>query len=331
MLNSPTLVTSGDAVNTSGVIKITGLPAFLKTDLISITRTAANAETVQTVKIGETTVPTIAASTKYQLKLGVTGNRIEGGQSNLKAYGYTAPAVLTGTAATDRFNAYTSLAYKINNDPTNKVAAQNVVTLAQTTNGAAYAAGEIITGTTTGAKGVVLAGTTANLTVNVTNGISFVGETAATGSITGVTTTMGAVTLGVGLRIVDDGAYYDVENINNGATTVLPTLGFVAANVVISTAAIYANGQGADLIKMMYAQEKTSENRAAGVHEFPTNSAPISGKSYSRYTILVRPNASSQAISDSIAKQEFRYILWVDEGISTATTFANLNTSILAL
>lgn len=331
MLNSPTLVTSGDAVNTSGTIKITGLPQFLKVDLISITRTAANAETVQTVKIGETTAPTIAASTKYQLKLGVTGNRVEGGQANLKPYGYTAPAVLTGTAGGDRHNAYVSLAYKINNDPTNKVAAQVIQTLPQTTNAAAYAAGEIITGTTSGAKGVVLAGTTGTLTVNGTNGIAFATGEAATGSITGATTTMGTVVIGVGLRIVDDGGYFDVENINNGATTVLPTVGFVAANVVISTAAIYANGQGADLIKMIYAQEKTSENRAAGVHEFPTNSAPIAGKSYSRYTILVRPTASNSALNDNVSRQELRYVLWVDEGITTLTTFANLSTSILAL
>ena len=327
LLNLPV---SGNVDTTSlpGFTAIPGLLPIPTGSVISVTATAAAAEVVQVVNIGAVTVPTIVASTKYQIGIGNTGNRVEGAQAQIKKYGTTSDAILTGTAAFDRHNVYVSLAYKVTHDTSAQCVAYAIQTLPQTTNAAAYAAGEIITGTTSGATGVVLSGTTGTLTVGSLNGTKFTTGEAATGSITGATTTMGTVVTGVSLRVIDNAGYYDVETKRSGANTVMATAGLTSGMVVVSTAAVYSEGQGTKLLTFVYAQERTSSNRASGQYGFATNQAPVAGRAYTRYDIVSRPNASISALSETITKTEVRQRVYAD---NAAAGYGAFNTAILAI
>ena len=125
-VNLLTASSKNDVLVSGGVIKVSGLNDIRLQDLISVDIRNQVDEVVKVATIG-TSTPTITASTKYIIKVGNTRKRYEGAQSSFSTYAVTSDASLSGSAATDRSNVYTSLASKINADVTaNWTATANV-------------------------------------------------------------------------------------------------------------------------------------------------------------------------------------------------------------
>ncbi len=328
-----------DTTNMPGWARITGLIPMPTSDDITVTEIVAAAEVRQEVTLNAASA--ITASTKYQI-VGRAGTlRYEGAGTKSRPYGYTSPAVLTGTAAIDEHNAYVSIAYKINHDYAMNATAYPLITVAQT-NATPFAENEIVTETASGAIGINLktvagaaAGTTGTLTIGVISGtwsgIATGTSTAGTltGSLGGASTSTTHVTVpGIGLRIKDKAGYYDIEGINGGASSWNVTQGFAASDLVTTTAAVYSEGQGAELITRLYRTDRGSGNRASGQYGFAINEVPVAGRAYSRFEIVWRPKSAANALSDQMGTQENRQTIYMD---NAAAGFAATRTAILAL
>lgn len=201
---------------TAGLIKITGLLPISNVCWVSQTPFISVAEMSQIVQIGTSSSPVVTAATKYQIKIGNTGNRREGAQSQLLSFGYTSPEVLTGVAASDRHNLFTSLATKINRTQSVFATAYALVSLPYDTQAVAnFVLGERVTGSG-GSFGIVVSqednGTTGTLILGNATG-SFSNNEALLGGTSGTTALANfvdawALHTGFGLEIVDFPGYY---------------------------------------------------------------------------------------------------------------------------
>lgn len=206
-----------DTTSSPGFIVIPGLlpiPVAGKIAYQAIDKKIANVEVVQVFNVGKTTPPVIEANTKYQIKLGNTGNRREGAQSQLKAYGYTSPTILTGNPTIDRYNAYTSLSSKINQPGQNNfITAYPVESISYDGQTVNFTVGSVVTGGTSGAKGIILAdldgGATGTLTIALTTlGKSFVNNEALTDAAGGAAVVNKTIATGL-VKLA-----YDAQTVN---------------------------------------------------------------------------------------------------------------------
>lgn len=308
------------------------LPIEVK-DYLNTEEVAFTAEVSQVVTIaGGTTLPTIVASRKYQVLIGhPTDRNPNENLQGYKPYGTTAPAILSGTAGTDRHNVFVSLAYRINNDPSSKVTAYPVITVAQT-NSVAFAVGEIVTETATGATGVNLSGTTGTLTIGVISG-TFSGAVAGTltGSIAGASTsTTHVVTNGLGLRIVDDAGYYDAKGLRHGPSAIMIGAGFSSTlDFAITVAGVIGFGSGADLLTRVPVYETTTGNiKWGGEYGFPSNEAPVAASSYSMFIVRSRVYMNDDSQLDRSSPATIEQLIYADKD---AAGFAAWKTALLAL
>lgn len=208
--------TAADAVVATGTLTITGLMKIKTASITSMTKQICVPEMSQIVQIGTSSTPTVTAATKYQVKIGNTGNRREGAQSQLLSFGYTSPFVLTGVAASDRHNLFTSLANKINRTQSVFATAYALVSLPYDTQAVAnFVLGETVTGSS-GAFGVLVSqednGTTGTLILGNVFGV-FANNEALVGGTSGTTALANfvdayALHTGFGLEIVDFPGYY---------------------------------------------------------------------------------------------------------------------------
>ncbi len=245
------------------------------------------------------------------------------------------------STAIDKHNVYTQIAYRINHDTSIKATAYPLITVAQT-NSVAFAEGEIVTETVSGATGINLktvsggaAGTTGTLTIGVISGTwsGIASGTSSAGTLTGSlggasTSTTHVTVAGIGMRIKDAAGYYDIEGIRNGASSFFVTNGFLASDLTITTAAVYGEGSGTKLLTYIYRKDRASDNRASGQYGFAINEAPVAGRAYSRFEIVWRPKSAKDALSDQQGTQENRQTIYAD---NAAAGFAAFRTAILAL
>ena len=332
LLNAPA---GGDVVNSGGVIRIKGLDPINTADFISVTKVVAAAEVVQVVTIALTAV--VVAERKYQIKIGNTGTRREGAQNQLMPYGYTAPAILTGSAATDRHNLYVSIANKINNDPSNFSTAYPIISVDYDTQTVNYTVGAVATGGTSGATGIILAdadaGATGTLTIALMGTTLFVNNELITDSSGGsASANIPTQTLGIGLRIVDDAGYYPPYTVNSrkGANAVILTQGFnPSTDYTLTTAAVYSQGIGSRMTYDVPVNELTSGNLAKGFYSFPISETVDISKTYTLYVVLSRPKGVSDSVgASSVGTYEQVQNIWANDA---AGGYAAFDAAMLAL
>ncbi len=102
---------AADVVTANGIHSITGLMPIRQGSVIRVDEIASAAEVQQVVTV---TTPTIVAATRYALKIGNTGLRVQGWQQVMRTFAVTSPAILSGVAATDKQNVVAALVAKIN-------------------------------------------------------------------------------------------------------------------------------------------------------------------------------------------------------------------------
>lgn len=231
------LTTANCAIDANGFVTIKYLPKFNSAWLKLIAPGSPNVYRRDTLpnaeitKVTNVAPVTVVALQKYKLQETTINDFIESWSRQPLNFGYTAPAVL-GANATENHNMFVSLAYKINNTGGAHATAYPVITV--TVAGTNFIVGEVITGATSGATGILLdinaAGTSLN--IGVIGGTFEVGENIDDESGTGPDAIL-TITLGVGLRIVDDAGYY--VKARGGANTFLPVAGFAAADVTVQS------------------------------------------------------------------------------------------------
>lgn len=316
------------AVDTSlvpSVYRITGLQGINKGQVFTVRSIDPVAEVQQVYTIGGTVAPVVTASTSYQIRLGDNMNVESGYHQNLIPYTYVSPAVLTGTAATDRFNMYYTLAQRINRNQSNYVTAYNLITITQT-NTAPFAEGEIVTQSVSGAVGINMktaagaaAGTTGTLTLGVISGTFTTASATLTGSITGTASaTAATITLGLGLRIVDDAGYYPANNLNRAgvSTVILPTnSGWATPSTMLvkTTTGAYSFGQGTRMLQDVPVLQRTDNNLASGTWEMATNNAPIAGATYQCYQIFDNSFQNFGEIGQNLSSPGRAQVLWLQK------------------
>jgi hypothetical protein len=288
---------AGDSVLTAGSVQVSGWFPVLQTQVLSATRAHSIAEIRQVVTV--TSAAAIVAFSKYQVAIGNTGNRREGAQNQLTFFGATAPAVLSGSPATDKYNIYFSIATKINNTASARANAGSVITITHGAVVGTFVLHEVVTGGTSGAKGYFVSDVAGNMTIAVFSGL-FVNGEVITGQTSGATTTTSAPpVLGLGLRIIDIGGYFSAytKGLFQGPNTVLVTKGFAASDLVITTAGVISRGIGSRLVDEVPQKELLSDNLRQGLFSFPTFELVIASNNYTQYivvdSILAPDNASS--------------------------------------
>ena len=276
---------ASDSVLTAGVVQVTGWFPVNQNNVISAIKKVSVAEVRQYVTVAA--AANIVAFSKYQVAIGNTANRREGAQNQLTYFGYTAPAVLTGVAATDKYNAYFSIAYKINHTSSARANAGSEVSIAVGTITGTYAQYEVVIGGTSGAMGYFISGATSPLIIAVFYG-QFVSGEVITGQTSGATSTSSAgPTLGLGLAIIDIGNYMSAytKGFFQGPNTVLVTAGFAATDLTITTAGVISQGIGSRLVDDVPQLELLSPNLRQGLFSFPTMQNVIATATYTFYAV----------------------------------------------
>lgn len=193
----------------------------------------------EAVKVTEVAAVTVVASTKYKLTEEQIKQFSQGWTQNALNYGYTSPAVLSGSAATDNHNMFVSLAAKINGTENAHVTAYPVISIAGTIAGTTLLIGDTVTGATSGAQGILIGVDLAQtlLTIALIGSTAFangdaITDTSGSGD---VFTANAAPTLGIKLRIVDNGDYFNAKGTIGGVTTWLATAGFATTDVTVQS------------------------------------------------------------------------------------------------
>lgn len=311
------------------LIQITGLMPIKASNFISVKKVVAAAEVVQVYTLDGASAVTVVAGRKYKLLVGNPRNKDGEAISGLKPIGYTAPSTLTGTAALDRANLYISLAYKINQNTSLHCTAYHLVTLTHAAG--VFVVGETLTGATTGATGIVISAPSGtSTTVAMLPGSTMFAGTENLDDESGSGPfALVSVAQGVGVRIVDDADYYNSKNTRVGATTVMVVAGFTAANLTLTTAAVYSQGQGTRMLQDKPIKEVSSDNLAQGKWSYPANQDPVAGETYTMYIVSDTVDAPAESnISNSVKTLTREQIVWADDD---AAGYAAFDAAILAL
>lgn len=319
---------AGNVSTANGFHQIANLPPIDVNEYVGFAETAAVAEAVQVITLGQASTPTIAASTVYQLRVGNPRKQREGFNKQLTPIGYTSAAVLSGDAAQDRQNVYQGLASAINNLNSKgglDMVAYDLVEVAYQAQTSNFAVGETVTGGTSGAQGIVIAdadaGATGTLTLGMIGTTQFVDTEALSSPGGGDGTVNGAPTVGVGLRIEDTGGYYNPDPSENlGPSIVLATSGFTAADLVVTQAGVISHGQGADLQQRTEALNSTDNNfTSPAEYGFPAGF--LAGNQYALFIIEVDKKLNVDAKTNSGGIKRLRYAVWADENVGDIAGF----------
>ena len=320
------------------------LPPILKDKIVSGKKLASQAEQTQIAIIG-TDEETIVASTRYQVQVGNALEKYESRHKLIGKYSHTAPATLSGTAATDRYNVYYALMGKINADVQTKVTAYLMHKVAFTTGATAMLTiGETITQATSGATAKVAAQLVASGDITTGNaaGTLFVYDVSGSwsasslvstgGTSSGTVTTNAALTQGTGLVIVDDANYYAPRPYQRrGVSQVLLTAGFTTAIVEIGIATLTAGATGENIGRVgLYSRGIGSRmaqdvptftpegfNVVAGEADFVLNAAPDAAKTYTTFILETNPAPSDNVLTGYSKTGQAIHVLYADESNST--------------
>lgn len=327
LLNS--YATSDVATDTSvtpNIHRISGLLPIIKGTIKNITQENSRAEVVQLQTIGLALTPTVTVNSKWQFLIGNTNETREAQSKSLSYVNYTAPAILTGTPATDRFNMYDRIIKQINTLVNSKAffaTPYHIIQVPYDAQSANYTVGLVVTGGTSGARGIILAdadgGTTGTLTLAwTTPTVPFVDNETLTDTSTGSATTnipTGA-TVGVGIAIYDQAGYYRPGR--QGQNTVVTTSkGFTPAMVNIRTAAVISRGIGSRMLENFPVVSSESGNLLNGVWSDYTQNQPLSTATYRKFTIVhTAPVDAGSPMGDTTSDARMTQVIWLNEADS---------------
>lgn len=287
---------------------------------------------------------TIVAERRYRVEIGNNRLLYETAYAGNKVFSYTAPAVLSGDAATDRANVHTSLSNKINAYAGVDVAASPVHVFDYTLGGAvAPTLGEVMTQETSGVTMLVVAytltsGTWAGSDAAGKIWVAFVSseddllETAKTltGGTSGsvLTTTNATIVKATGLAVRDNAGYFISRKGREGISLVQATQGFSSTSFSVAVAGVYARGIGsvyAQYGALQYDHSKLDAIEGDIEFELIRGGAFDITKKYRKYIIEVEDGDVDTLAFQSIATKT-NYFLWVDE--SESTNLTNFNSAL---
>lgn len=286
---------------------------------------------------------TIVASQRYRIEIGNPDDKYETKPSGTKVFSYTAPAVLSGTPATDRANVYTALAAKINAYARLGASASIIHAITFTGGAVEPSPDTVVTQGTSGVTGrivkvILTGGTWAGSNAAGTAYVAFMSDPAAflgtavaltwTGGGT-LTQTNGTLVQATGLAIRDDAGYYISFKGRAGVNYVGATQGFVNQFEIVR-AGRYAVGIGsvmAALGTMQYDHAKMDLLQGDIDYELINSGAFDPAKTYRKYIIeMVKGDVDTKAFSS--IESESRFVLWVDE--SNGTNLTNFHNALVA-
>jgi hypothetical protein len=316
--NSPV---AGDCVLANGVVTVTGWFPIIQNQVISAIIKNAVVEVRQYNLVSA--AANIVAFSKYQVAVGNTGNRREGAQNQLAYFGYTAPAVLTGVAATDKYNAYISIAYKINKTSSARAIAGSEVTIATgSITGGPFTQYEIVIGGTSGAMGYFISGASSPLTLAVfTPNAQFVSGEVLTGQTSGATaTTSAAPTLGIYMSAYTQGFF-------QGPNTVLVTAGFQSTDLTLVNAGVISYGIGSNLQYFIPRDELLSNNLNQGLFSYPFTQTVNTAVYYTFYSVTDSIPVRNNAAAGTTAGAQRNQVFYASNGSATTTPPSAFNTA----
>lgn len=338
LYNNPGTTDVDATVDIGGVnhYTILGLPPIPQKDFVSVRAIVAVAEVakVTTVSLAGTMVASTTTVPSYYSIRMASLDRVREGQHDIgRPYRYMAPYVLLVTAV-DKYNMYCDLRDKLNRIPGMDMTAYVTLDIThQTDTGDNLNIGEILTGATSGATGIILSRTSVTVVrIALIQGTFVNGE--AIDDVTGsgpYNITADPSLTAVGVRIVDSAHYYAPDTSRGGENVVNAYQGFATSDVVVTTAAVYAKGSGYDLYRMAPVREKMTSNLISGLESGPTNEVADVTKTYTTY--IVRCRTSGAPVQPGIASGltsngEAEYTLYLRDD---ATNYAAYNTAITAL
>lgn len=311
---------------------------------VSVESTASAAEKREMKLIGAGVDETVVAERKYGLLIGTPGQTFQTEPDVVHHHNYTAPAVLTGTAATDRLNMYTALANNINSNYKNSVTAYTL-TVADYTLGTdsgtsgTLSVGDVVTQETSDetaivAKVTIATGTMAGddaagkIWLYSISDVSAWLETAKTltSSAGGVVTVTNATTIhGQGLAIIDDANYFHSSEYRGGISYLFMTRGFVTATTSTIEKAVtgqYAVGIGSDMVARKPIFNRPGLDLEYGDRELLFQTDPVSTKTYKQFFINIKRKSVNTSNENEVF--DVQYVVYADESNGTnLTNFAS--------
>lgn len=314
---------------------------------------APASERRNTVMIGGTTLETITASTRYAVNIWNADADYESWSQSPVIHAYTSPAVLSGTASTDRTNVFTALINKINAYAGNNVTAYSLY-VADYTLGTSvgdantnFVVGEVVTQETSGATAQVAACTitsgtfagdnaagkiylynisdasawlTTAKTLTAAGTVAAVGEKTPATSNCVVTVTNATTLLAQGIVIVDDAGYYTSSKSRGGINKVGIT-GFSTAVASVLLAGRYPVGSGTFMLARRPVFDITGQNVVSGDLEFDFRNGdlPVAGNYYNK-TIIETEEGDENALSFEPTKSRRYHVVYFNDASPTDHT-----------
>ncbi len=302
----------------NGQATLVGLEPFLLSNYVGREKVDEAAEQlkIQTVVL----TAAVVASQKYQIKLGNARHREESDGQPLMPFGYEAPAVLTGSADDDKYNLFKRLQKALNQQ--NRAFVDTYILFNIKVDGGAgggAVTGETLVNTTQGTGNIGFALNTIAVSGTVQLAIyeEYVDHVIAEndvltfsggGTVDANNTVAADFTRGNGVRIHDKdwglatSNYYPPNRTDRGGeSSIYPTAGFVAGDIAVTQAAVYAVGQGADLLALKPVKERTSDNLVSGDNDYifsPEGDVPASGTAYDMIELTYKKDVSTSALTD---------------------------------
>lgn len=315
------------------------LPPIKYGSMVSVKSAIPQAEVSQILLVGYGTDETVVASTSYKTRLTQLLRRKKGDTPVTFPYSYTSPAVLTGTAATDRHNMYSALATKINNHTTNYVSAAVLYKVAYTggTDGAGTAT-DITCGETgtqeTSTETASIAGitiTSGTLAGNDAAGFIYLysfsdlsswlatSKTITMGTSLIVVTTAATPTAGAGLVVEDDAGYYGANpSVRTGASNFETLENFETAVVTTGLAFAYSRGIGSRMIQDVPVMTIGGDDVVTGDYEFQLLGGSVdASKTYGTIKITVNNGAVADGLLSAEMTNPIVYTLYADYANTT--------------
>lgn len=260
---------------------------------------------------------TVLPNTKYSVSIGNVSNTSESNTLGFKKTTYLSPSVL-GVNATERHNMYTSLAYKINNTPGLFVFAGAAFVI---TTGAPH----LVSGSLVGNVVTYAGGAKTALVLTAFNGHSGVATTAGTDAVliplTGGNPVVGdafgantiaTITLGEGMRVIDNAGYYPENGTRGGEAAVTLSGGFSdSTHRLTAQAAVYAFGRQAQLLAKKPVFSPTRGDLISGEWSFDNN-AVVGSATYNAYVLEIAEEASLTAQSNTTSPATTHQIIWAN-------------------
>lgn len=324
--------------------------------IASIQDFAAQKEVRQINLIGaSTSKETIAASTKYKVRVTQLQQSYETKDRIDAVHAYTSPAVLSGTAATDRAQVYTALIAKINAYHKNYLTAYSL-TRVDFTGGTSTAdaattfiIGETVTQETSTetarvAKCSITSGTMAgddaagvlwifDRSADAPTWLETAKTLTAAGTVAGVSTnlvvtvTNATTVYNTGILTEDDASYF-TSDLDRGGINSVYIENFATDTTEVSLAGKYSMGIGTDMLALKPVYSRDAQDLISGdpLMDFATD--PVAGQTYTKIVLgLVGKN--KDALGPQSETLPYQVIIYANDttGANVTAFLANLVTA----